>query len=69
MGTAEVDLDHNAVPGGLVAVDPATREERVLVEDLDDVSYAKKPRPRKKRLEETWPDLVAVHLATGPDPP
>jgi hypothetical protein len=32
-GTAEVDLDHNAVPGDLVAVDSATREERVLVED------------------------------------
>ncbi|MGZ8571528.1 MAG: hypothetical protein ACXWW5_04800, partial [Actinomycetota bacterium] len=40
-GTAEVDLDHNAVPGDLVAVDPATGEERVLVEDLDDVSYAR----------------------------
>jgi Tol biopolymer transport system component len=40
-GTAEVDLDHNAVPGDLVAVDPATGEERVLVKDLDDVSYAR----------------------------
>ena len=29
----------------------------------------KKPRRRKKRRTQTWPDLVAVHPATGPDTP
>jgi hypothetical protein len=30
---------------------------------------AKKPRRRKKRRKQTWRDVVAVHPATGPDPP
>jgi hypothetical protein len=30
---------------------------------------AKRPRRRKKRRTQTWPNLVAVHPATGPDPP
>jgi hypothetical protein len=40
------------------------RARKAVVED-----EAKKPRPRKKRRKQTWPDLVAVHPATGPDPP
>jgi hypothetical protein len=30
---------------------------------------AEKPRPRKKRREGTWRDVVAIRPATGPDPP
>jgi hypothetical protein len=30
---------------------------------------AKKPRTRKKRLEQTWRDVVASRPESGPDPP
>jgi hypothetical protein len=30
---------------------------------------AKKPRPRRKRLKDSWRDVVAIPPATGPDPP